>query len=118
MTQQKAHQRRGLGRGLGSLIPTAPQPDTADTEGGSVPGQSTGESGQGTAGRPADWIGALGAAASADPADPGQREVDAGETTDDATNGFGPGPVAGAYFAELRVAAIAAEPSSATPDLR
>ena len=111
MTQQKAHHRRGLGRGLGSLIPTGPQPDTDEAEGGSVPGQSTGEPGQSGAGRPADWIGALDGADSADPGDPGHREVDgAGGENTDATNGFGAGPVAGAYFAELRVAAIAPNP--------
>ena len=51
------HQRRGLGRGLGSLIPTGPRPEPSD--GGERGGASGAEGGgTGTLTRPgADWIG-------------------------------------------------------------
>ena len=55
-------QRRGLGRGLGSLIPTGP-----------VPGQATG----GDQGAPTDWIGRLPTPPATSEPVPG-RHVDAG----------------------------------------
>ena len=78
---QKPQQRRGLGRGLGSLIPTAPRPESdgdgttpghhpaarpgQQQEHGVVPttGQPSENAGEPTGAGPAgaDWIGAPGA---------------------------------------------------------
>ena len=52
MTQHKSQQRRGLGRGLGSLIPTAPRPDTPH-DGEPAAGGTTTTTTVGSA----DWIG-------------------------------------------------------------
>ena len=85
-------QRRGLGRGLGSLIPTAPVPEATDGastvapagEHGAPPRQAT----------PTDWIGRI------DPPDDARADVPAPE----------PAPVVGAYFAELAVTDIRPNP--------
>ena len=110
---QKPQQRRGLGRGLGSLIPTAPRPEDDGASGTpTVDGSSqvdgvpapAGGAGDG-AGRAVDWIGAP--AASDATAGPG--EVPAAvepEPEDDGSLR----PVAGAYFAELPVTAIGPNP--------
>ncbi len=80
MNAQRPPARRGLGRGLGSLIPTAPSaPSAPDAQDRALHG-------------------APGSAAGAAPA-PG---ADAPAATADAAQG-GLAPVAGAYFAELRV---------------
>lgn len=71
-------QKRGLGRGLGSLIPTAPEPVAAPTGDDTVSRETTG----------ADRV-----------ADVRQSNASAGSTTDLA-------PVDGAYFAELPVTSI------------
>jgi ParB family chromosome partitioning protein len=91
---QKQPPRRGLGRGLGSLIPTGPREEenAADrVETGADP--ST-----------ADWIGRIeeATAGSAGPAD--RSRVDTGPDTE------GLRPVAGASFAELPVEAVVPNP--------
>ena len=88
---QKPQQRRGLGRGLGSLIPTAPRPEES-----AGPEQDAAPDGNGVP-RSADWIGALG--------DP---EVPAAEAPAPADGDLR--PVEGAYFAELPVTAIVPNP--------
>ena len=112
--------RRGLGRGLGSLIPTAPTVPTgpggqAGTEGASGTGTSVAE-------RPSsspDWIGRL--PAGGPPAQGGARDhvttADEAPATDegtpaaiDAAGEDGQPMVAGAYFAELPVTAITPNP--------
>ena len=104
MTQKSAHgvgQRRGLGRGLGSLIPTAPRPESAG-EGESATGHPLAATASAPAGSaPADGGGTPGAG------DPGH----ASETADSTETG-GPvlAPVDGAYFAELPVAEISPNP--------
>jgi ParB family chromosome partitioning protein len=104
---QKHQQRRGLGRGLGSLIPTAPRPETDDVPSPEPAAGSTFPETQ--AAGPADWIG-------------GPRAADATEAprahTEETASGSDPDggtlqPVAGAYFAELPVTAIA--PNSRQP---
>ncbi len=86
-------QRRGLGRGLGSLIPTAPVPEEESGgvstvalagDGGTPPRQPT----------PTDWIGRI---------DPPESGAEASAATE-------PAPVAGAYFAELPVTDIRPNP--------
>jgi ParB family transcriptional regulator, chromosome partitioning protein len=106
MTQHRTGQRRGLGRGLGSLIPTAPpaSPSTAGAPGfGGAPGapasQMPGEGG------PAD-----GGTEGEKPAD----AADAAQSTDvgvaDRMTPEGLAPVDGAYFAELDLEAITPNP--------
>ncbi len=100
---QKPQQRRGLGRGLGSLIPTAPRPEETEPSApatGVATAEPTGEAGAGTedaptTGRVADWIGAPGAT---------------GSGTEPAPTGDGLQPVVGAYFAELPVTSIVPNP--------
>jgi ParB family transcriptional regulator, chromosome partitioning protein len=95
---QKPVPRRGLGRGLGSLIPTAPRPDaqperadTADASAGSpLPEGST----DGPAQRTAD----------------GDSNGASVEVPREETTGPELRPVAGAYFAELPVDAISPNP--------
>src|SRR5689334_12908492 len=96
---QKPQQRRGLGRGLGSLIPTAPRPEVepgsetvpADgsprVDGTSVP--VAGAPGDG-AGRAVDWIGAP----ATESATGASETAPAPEPEDDGSLR----PVAGAYF--------------------
>jgi ParB family chromosome partitioning protein len=99
---QKPQQRRGLGRGLGSLIPTAPRTEehestpapAADGADGADAGRAEGP----VTGRVADWIGAPGAAGS----DPEPTAPEPGDG--------GLQPVAGAYFAELPVGSIVPNP--------
>jgi len=113
---QKPAQRRGLGRGLGSLIPTAPA--RAEETGG-----STGTNGQ----TPAATPGASTADGSAPPVDPGAptgtpgdlavthepqqpHEAQGGRQPAPATAQPELAPVEGAYFAELPVTAITPNP--------
>lgn len=77
--------RRGLGRGLGSLIPTAPQQPTAP------PSERT-----------------TGASAAADASGAGPQGPSA--TAESAPLQVPPAPVAGAYFAELPVGTISPNP--------
>lgn len=102
-------QRRGLGRGLGSLIPTGP-----------VPGQASGDDQA-----PTDWIGRLPAPATPAPgqAEPG-RHLDPGSVEEsgqaDPTEGVDPSepvedveaaePVTGAYFTEVPIGRIVPNP--------
>lgn len=137
---QKPHQRRGLGRGLGSLIPTGPRPepvevtapehaadlaDAPDLRGGSsdavTPGPGT-----------VDWIGlptpgdATTETAQAREAEAAHQPSGASDGSSDEPTGVQPlvsagspegsdtetglRPVAGAYFAELRVGDIVPNP--------
>jgi ParB family transcriptional regulator, chromosome partitioning protein len=100
---QKHQPRRGLGRGLGSLIPTAPRPEDASGNGGptAAPGEASevATSGSGDGAGPVDGSGAPAApsvpAAAAPPPQPDGADLQ---------------PVAGAYFAELPVTAITPNP--------
>ena len=125
---QKPQQRRGLGRGLGSLIPTAPRPEESAPANGSSPDGAvgtTGTDGMGGIGVPrsADWIGALDERG--EPAGPpadgqehrqangdGRAETgtDTGAETRADTGGRDLRPVEGAHFAELPVTSIAPNP--------
>lgn len=106
MTQKPA-QRRGLGRGLGSLIPTAPA-RTEETEG------STGTNGQ----APAVTPGATTTDGSATPTGPGEplgvpgHGASSHEAQQPHESQGQPelAPVEGAYFAELPVTAITPNP--------
>ena len=89
---QKHQQRRGLGRGLGSLIPTAPRPE----ENGAPEPAPAGADGTGLP-HSADWIGAMGEPGTPAPEGDAPAEGDLR-------------PVEGAYFAELPVTAITPNP--------
>ena len=111
---QRPQQRRGLGRGLGSLIPTAPRPEESTTPqaapvdpGALTPNGSGAPAADGTGvPRSADWIGAMdepdGPAASA------TLEPVAGPVVE--ADGPDLRPVEGAHFAELPVSAITPNP--------
>ncbi len=91
---QKPPQRRGLGRGLGSLIPTAPR-----EEGVEPPGEALANGSPDGSSAPAgDW---------AAPAAPSSEGTGPARVTDP-TSGLA--PVAGAYFAELPVTSITPNP--------
>ena len=101
---QKPQPRRGLGRGLGSLIPTAPRPEDASENGGPAAASaeasevsSTGP-GNGTGTGPVDSDRPVTTTTPAAPEAPGRPD------------GADLQPVAGAYFAELPVTAIAPNP--------
>jgi ParB family chromosome partitioning protein len=122
----KPHQRRGLGRGLGSLIPTAPRTEPDGSQAEPAAGARTGpatstEPADGTAEDTADWIGASeqtagsanGSAAVVDVDIDTGTDSDSGTGTAEAqgaTDIEGLRPVAGAYFAELPVTAISPNP--------
>lgn len=94
---QRPQQRRGLGRGLGSLIPTAPREEAGAPEDGDRDGTPA----PGTPGEPApsrDW---------APPTTPAGDGAGAGAAGD---GGRQLAPVDGAYFAELPVTAISPNP--------
>jgi ParB family chromosome partitioning protein len=97
MTQHRTGQRRGLGRGLGSLIPTAPPAErgsaAAEAEATSQ-GSSDVEVGPASSGTNGDGAGK--------PAPHGRR--------DGASGGDGLAPVNGAYFAELDITAVTPNP--------
>lgn len=115
-------QRRGRGRGLGSLIPTGPLPSESDEREQAAAIDKPREV-------PADWIGRLaegeregrGADHGGQPGE-GRDEGDRASRNDDAIDGRAPDaapdgsedgrlkPVAGAYFAELPVTAISPNP--------
>jgi ParB family transcriptional regulator, chromosome partitioning protein len=110
MTQHRTGQRRGLGRGLGSLIPTAPpsNPSTAGAPGfGSAPGATAPQepSGEDGSGGPVHGEESGGADASGDSEHAAQDSGDAERVLPD-----GLAPVNGAYFAELDVATIRPNP--------
>jgi ParB family chromosome partitioning protein len=105
MTQPRPGQRRGLGRGLGSLIPTAPPqpPRDRDASGGAPEDEGdAATSPGGTAGVEPDG-------ARSDSAATPPREA---RTTpsDDHGGAEGLAAVEGAYFAEIAVAAITPNP--------
>ena len=109
MTQKPA-QRRGLGRGLGSLIPTAPA-RTEEAE------PATGSNGHGSptaAGEPAVWQAPGGSQAVTPPATDGHssREDQGPTAPHEPQQPQQPelAPVEGAYFAELPVTAITPNP--------
>lgn len=111
---QKPQQRRGLGRGLGSLIPTAPRPEESTTPhsapvdpGAPTPNGSGAPTVDGTGvPRSADWIGAMdepaapAASATLEPVAQPVEEADGPDLR----------PVEGAHFAELPVSAITPNP--------
>ncbi len=107
MTQKPA-QRRGLGRGLGSLIPTAP-PRTEEVAGSPDPqtvrptnGDAPHEPGAGDMSGATDLGGTrTGTAAPTEPAVPAATAADDGTSLR---------PVEGAYFAELPVGSITPNP--------
>ena len=123
---QKPQQRRGLGRGLGSLIPTAPRTERSEpgSDPASVPGQrigpSSGTGGPGTA----DWIGvplpgdAAGRAAEAHTGPGGGPDASTtgpSIATEAGRNGSEPDEsglrsVAGAWYAELPIGDIRPNP--------
>jgi ParB family transcriptional regulator, chromosome partitioning protein len=97
---ERTHPRRGLGRGLGSLIPTAPVPAQGEAVHETAP--------------PSDWIGRLPATGAVPPPTPPEQTQDDGgdgagrlrSPSEETTTGPGPadGQVpAGAYFAELAI---------------
>ena len=114
---QKPQQRRGLGRGLGSLIPTGPRPEVEEND-AAPEGRPVS-----TMTRPptADWIG-VPLPHDADAEDSTQVDGDgadeaadtpkvAGATAAEGGEGAaGLRPVSGAYFAELPVASIRPNP--------
>ena len=97
---QKPQPRRGLGRGLGSLIPTAPRPEDASENGGPAPApvETSGATGAVDGAATVDGSGTPVVAAA--PEAPGTPPQDGADLQ----------PVAGAYFAELPVTAIAPNP--------
>jgi ParB family transcriptional regulator, chromosome partitioning protein len=104
-------QRRGLGRGLGSLIPTAPVSE--DGEGASGGGSTTllsSSSGGSTeapprqSARPTDWIGRIDGPVAGDDSARGP------EDRDESGAEQGPAPVEGAHFAEIEVGDIRPNP--------
>ena len=107
MSQKHQQQRRGLGRGLGSLIPTAPRPETEDVPGPEPAAGRTFPDVQ--AAGSADWIGGPRATEATEAPRAHTEETASGSDSDGGTLQ----PVAGAYFAELPVAAIA--PNSRQP---
>ena len=127
----RSQQRRGLGRGLGSLIPTGPRVDSPGEDGeGTGPGDGpTPVAGEGHSPGSADWIGAptdpasapadgAGDGAAAPPSASSAVSAVTSETPETpetsppsgGMEGEGLQPVAGAYFAELPVAAIRPNP--------
>jgi ParB family chromosome partitioning protein len=116
---QKPHQRRGLGRGLGSLIPTAPRPD--GEPGASVTAAAGDGAGASSTGR--DGAGALAEQSSSSRVDEASRSTGAEDSGEqgaavrsesahggDAVGDTGLAHVEGAYFAELPVTAISPNP--------
>ncbi len=106
---QKPQQRRGLGRGLGSLIPTAPRPEDAEAGAGTTLAGSTGER-VGAGLDSADEAGRGGPV--------GQDGAPVGGSADGSVEAGPPGadagpqlrPVEGASFAELPVGSISPNP--------
>lgn len=101
MTQHRPGQRRGLGRGLGSLIPTAPPPAQGSGGASGLPGSA--------APAPAE-LGPDGSPGGDGTSAP-ERQVPGG--TPDASERVlaeGLAPVAGAYFAEIAVDSISPNP--------
>jgi ParB family transcriptional regulator, chromosome partitioning protein len=125
-------QRRGLGRGLGSLIPSAPAPHP-EPEPGSVATVDYAQPDQQPPGTPADWIGRIpepegtptpesgvedsqpevevSPKPATEPQDDGRRAgTDAGHEEVQSADLEQLRPVDGAYFAEIDVSAITPNP--------
>ena len=102
------HQRRGLGRGLGSLIPTGPRPEAAE----SVATESAATGTTDTLTRPgADWIGVpLPHDQAVDQGDQGSEGDSVEPAAQEAQQAATSDPVPGAYFAELPVTSIRPNP--------
>jgi ParB family chromosome partitioning protein len=104
----RPHQRRGLGRGLGSLIPTAPAETTAET-----PAETTAETPTET---PVET--SVGTSVDTPSATPPFDDAHAGRAPTDGEAGAGSAadaaapltPVPGAYFAELPITQITPNP--------
>ena len=103
MTQHRPGQRRGLGRGLGSLIPTAPPPHATGTDDSSSVSSDT----DGATESGSTWNDASSATSTAPTmSGPVEGNVQAdGRIVPD-----GLAPVDGAYFAEIPVEAISPNP--------
>jgi ParB family chromosome partitioning protein len=103
---QKHPQRRGLGRGLGSLIPTAPATPSAD--GPEQPGSTAdGVSDTSASTRPSGSPGSAGSPSS--PGTPGSNGSGSSSGVV-GIDGQGLAPVVGAHFAEIPVTAISPNP--------
>jgi ParB family chromosome partitioning protein len=114
MTQNRHAQRRGLGRGLGSLIPTAPPAPPVDPGRATDPGSGDRE-GHAGGPRPGD-------ATDHPPASPAPEEATGAAPTSAGAAGYagateapadlptGLAPVAGAYFADLPLGQISPNP--------
>ena len=98
---ERTQPRRGLGRGLGSLIPAHP-----------VPAQAEGEPSQPDGPPVSDWIGRLPASAPASPGSPGsvQDSDGAGQHRRATDEDGGAQTPAGAYFAEIPIQAVVPNP--------
>jgi len=104
MTQNRSATRRGLGRGLGSLIPTAPTPVPG------APHDTVSERADGAGNEPSAADRGL-QPVRTDPDEPGPDEQQTGPTDGrDRAEQSGLAPVAGAYFAEIDVTAITPNP--------
>ncbi|HEX6517188.1 MAG TPA: ParB/RepB/Spo0J family partition protein [Nocardioidaceae bacterium] len=110
---QKAQQRRGLGRGLGSLIPTGPahRPEGAPEQ----PGERTGPDAGAPRSPDTGGFPVRQDDAGSDQRGAGSEQRDLGPQQDTTTTTGGPEspeltPVDGAYFAELRVEQISPNP--------
>lgn len=111
---QRQTQRRGLGRGLGALIPTAPPAQDPDA-GRSDTASDAGSSPPSSASPTGSTLDSPDARADSTPRDPGTAPAGAAPETPDSTatksgSSTEPAPVAGAYFAELPLASITPNP--------
>ncbi|WP_148573342.1 ParB/RepB/Spo0J family partition protein [Nocardioides caldifontis] len=105
--------RRGLGRGLGSLIPTSPAPteEPSDRAGVAVlPGSRPDSESGSPAPRDADWIGRVGAVGGGDHRSDATGADGGAASGEGETAGQRLAPVDGAWFAELPVGSITPNP--------
>ncbi|CAN5522912.1 ParB/RepB/Spo0J family partition protein [soil metagenome] len=107
---QKPQQRRGLGRGLGSLIPTAPRPEEATTPSETESATSAASVSDAPAPGAADWSGAPGAKADDHGADEPAPPTGPTASPSGSEDQAGLQPVEGVYFAELPVTSIVPNP--------
>ncbi len=117
MNHPQTTPRRGLGRGLGSLIPTAPPaqpaaPSAPGSTSGSAPGSTSGAPDahphDGSVTGPTQSAGTAGEPRSESADDSGAGTSEGSDSTTATPDAAAPAPaaVAGAYFAELPVATI------------
>ena len=102
MTQKPHQQRRGLGRGLGSLIPTGPREEEV-TEQSRADAEVARAAG-------ADWIGAPATATEVDETAEEGGDASPEQTAPPVPTGPELTPVVGAYFAEIPVGEIRPNP--------